>query len=179
MKQNKMIFKQQPQVAMLCGMTGSGKTTFAIKLANELPAICFSIDKWMIELYGHQMDRKEFESRMAIVKQLIWETVERLIALNTNVILDYGFWLAKERIESASKIENAGGIPVLYFFDVPLNILKQRLNIRNSQLPPGTFEITVDMLEMFMTWFEHPTEDEGIKIVEITPNVETKNILNF
>jgi predicted kinase len=59
MKQNKMIAKQSPQVAMLCGMTGSGKTTFATKLENELPAICFSIDRWMIELYGYHMDRKD------------------------------------------------------------------------------------------------------------------------
>ena len=171
MKQGKIILKRQPQVAMLCGMTGSGKTTFATRLENKLPAICFSIDRWMIELYGHQMDRKDFESRMAIIKKLIWKTVERLIALNTNVILDYGFWTARERIEVSSKIKNAGGIPVLYFFNVPLNILKQRLNIRNSQLPPGTFEITVDMLEMFVNWFEYPTKDEGIKIVEITSNI--------
>jgi predicted kinase len=54
-----MIAKQSPQVAMLCGMTGSGKTTFATKLENELPAICFSIDRWMIELYGYHMDRKD------------------------------------------------------------------------------------------------------------------------
>jgi predicted kinase len=119
------------------------------------------------------------ELRMAIVKQLIWKSVERLIALNTNVILDYGFWSAKERIEVSSKIKNAGGMPILYFLDIPLDILKQRLNKRNSQLPPGTFEITMDMLEMFVNCFEHPLVDEGIKIVEISSNLETKNNLNF
>lgn len=174
-----MIAKQSPQVAMLCGMTGSGKTTFATKLETELPAICFSIDRWMIELYGHHMNRKDFELRMAIVKQLIWESVERLIALSTNVILDYGFWTAKERIEVSSKIKNAGGIPILYFLDIPLDIIKQRLDKRNSQLPPETFEITMDMLEMFVNCFEHLLAEEGIKVVEITSNVEIKNILNF
>lgn len=168
------ISNRKPQVIMLCGMTGSGKTTLATKLEHELPAICFSIDRWMIELYGHHMNRKDFDLRMAIVKKLIWKTVKRLIALDINVILDYGFWLAKERIEVSSEIRNIGGIPVIYFMNAPLKILKQRLNKRNESLPTGTFEITEEMLNMFMIQFEPPTAKEGIEIVEFTPSFESK-----
>ncbi|NJL87461.1 MAG: ATP-binding protein [Leptolyngbyaceae cyanobacterium SM1_1_3] len=48
---------------MLCGLTGSGKTTLAHTLEKEQSAVCFSIDRWMIELYGHHMSREDFDKR--------------------------------------------------------------------------------------------------------------------
>jgi len=148
-------------------MTGSGKTMLAVKLERELPAVRFSIDEWMIKLYGHHMSRKDFNQRMELVKQLIWELVEHLIALGVNVVLDYGFWRARERAKLLHLVESAGGYPVLYFLDIPLTILKLRLTKRNSHLPKGTFEVTPQMLDMFTTRFESPKPDEGIRIVRV------------
>ena len=158
---------RRSQVFLLCGMTGSGKTTFAKQLEYECSAVRFSIDEWMINLYDRHMSREDFDSRMNICKQLIWQTVERLIDLNIDVILDYGFWTIKERTNISSQIRHAGGIPVVYFFNVPSHILKQRLAIRNSQRLLNTFEITPEMLELFQTHFEPPSDKEGFEIIEI------------
>jgi predicted kinase len=45
--------KTKPQLFhMICGSTGAGKTTYAKALANEVGGICFSIDEWMVRLFG-------------------------------------------------------------------------------------------------------------------------------
>lgn len=104
-----------PQVVLLCGLTGSGKTTLAGELERALPGIRFSIDDWMIELFGHHMTRAQFDERHDAIKELIWGTVERLVALRVNVVLDFGFWRAEGRAEAAKRVVAAGGEPIVIF----------------------------------------------------------------
>lgn len=148
-------------------MVGSGKTTLAAHLERNYSALCFSIDEWMIKLYGHHMSREDFDHKIECIKQLIWLVVERLISIGVNVVLDYGFWQASERNQVCRRIKEKGGIPIIYFLNVPLPKLRERLAKRNRNLSEGTFEITPEMLDLFMTRFEPPTFDEGIEIVEL------------
>jgi predicted kinase len=37
---------------LICGSTGTGKTTYAMALSEKLGAVHFSIDEWMVNLYG-------------------------------------------------------------------------------------------------------------------------------
>ena len=172
---------QQSQVALLCGMTGSGKTTLAIYLEEDISAVRFSIDEWMIKLYGHHMSREDFDRNMKSIKQLIWQVVDRLVLIGTNVVLDYGFWQASEREIAYRRIKEKGAIPIVYFLNVPLSTLKQRLAKRNSNLSEGTFEITSQMLETFSANFEPPQVDEGIQIIELdgTDDSYKKHRLNL
>jgi predicted kinase len=41
-----------PTTHLIHGYVGAGKTTFARRLEQELPAIRFSHDEWMTRLYG-------------------------------------------------------------------------------------------------------------------------------
>jgi predicted kinase len=41
-----------PTAHLIHGYVGAGKTTFARRLEQELPAIRFSHDEWMTRLYG-------------------------------------------------------------------------------------------------------------------------------
>jgi len=156
-----------PQVVLLCGMTGSGKTTLALELERVLPGMRFSIDDLMIELFGHHMTRGQFDERHDAIKELMWGTVDRLVALGVNVVLDFGFWRAADRAEAVRRAVAVGGEPVVIFLDVPVSILERRLERRNANLPPGTFEVTREMLDVFVAKFEAPSVGEGLKIVEI------------
>ena len=152
---------------MMCGLTGSGKTTWAKRLEREHNAVRFSVDEWMIDLYGHHMPREVFDERLAAIKDLLWSVAQRLLALEVNVVLDFGFWKRAERLEFQSRVRTVNAVPILYFFDLPLAELRRRLAARNEALDEGTFEVTPEMLEMFASWFEPPTEAEGFDLVRV------------
>ena len=155
---------------MMCGLTGSGKTTCAKRLEREHSAVRFSVDEWMIDLYGHHMPREVFDERLALINDLLWNVARRLLALGVNVALDFGFWERAERLEFKNRTEEVGATPLLYFFDIPLSELQRRLAARNETLDEGTYEITPEMLEMFSGWFEPPTESEGFTVVRAGPH---------
>ena len=39
-------------IYLICGSTGAGKTTYAIRLSETVGAVRFSIDEWMAALFG-------------------------------------------------------------------------------------------------------------------------------
>lgn len=157
--------RDKPTVAMTCGLPGSGKTRLARELEVELSAVRFDVDEWMISLYGHHMPREQLHERLGTLKDLLWESGRRVVELGGNLVLDFGFWKRAERGEFAMRIAEAGGEPVLYYLDTPLELLRERLAERNRNLPAGTYEVTPEMLAMFAGWFETPTSDEGLRIM--------------
>lgn len=149
-------------VHLLCGKTGSGKTTFARRL-EQSGAMRFSIDEWMLRLYGAHLPRKEFDARLSICLDLVLELSERLAELGVPVVIDAGFWRKEERRRARARLEQKGLRTCLHYFDVPEHELWQRLEQRNSDLPNGTFEITREMFELFSGWFEPPGADENFR----------------
>ena len=163
---------EKPTVFMMCGLPGSGKTTCAKRLEGEHSAVRFSVDEWMIELYGHHMPREVFDKRLEAVKNLSWRTARRLLELDVNVVLDFSFWKREERLDYKNRAREVNATPLCYFFDVPLPTLQKRLTLRNSSLSEGTYEITPEMLTLFADWFEPPTELEGLELVRVGPKNE-------
>ena len=153
----------------MCGLTGSGKTTLAKRLEREENAVRFSVDEWMIDLFGHHMPREVFDERLATLRDLLWSAARRLLELEVNVVLDFGFWKRAERLDFHARARAAGAIPLLYFFDLPLSELRRRLEVRNERLEKGTFEVTPEMLDVFSSRFEPPSETEELNLIRIGP----------
>ena len=157
-----------PSVVMLCGMTGSGKTTLARSLERDLPALRLSVDPWMIALFGEHMQREVFDVRAAKLMEIAWDVALRTTSLGVHVVLDWGFWRRAERVEAAERVRTAGATPLLVFLDVPLAALERRLVERNAAPSPERFTITSEMLAEFAPRFEPPTDEEGIDLVRLT-----------
>ena len=155
------------QVFLLCGLPGSGKTTFAGGL-EQRGAVRFSPDEWTLKLYGAHMTRELFDTRLQICKDLILSLTETLLKAGVSVTLDFGLWTRKERSRLKTWAQERSLSYTFYYFDVPLETLWTRLEARNRNLPEGTFEIDREMLELFAGWFEPPEEAEGLEIVRIT-----------
>lgn len=153
----------------MCGLSGSGKTTLARELEEAEGLVRFTLDEWMIALYGHHMPRDLLHARLNVLKELHWSVARRLLELDVGVILDFGFWWREERERFGARVRAAGGEPVLYHFDVPEETLLERLAARNLARPEGVYEVTPEMLRRFATWFEPPEESEGVRVVRIVP----------
>lgn len=152
-------------VYLLCGKTGSGKSTFARRLETERRAFRLSVDELMLALFGPHMPRDVFEARLQACKAVWLTLAERLLAFGIDVVLDWGFWRKAERQAVRERFLAAGSRCELIYFDVSDVTLRERLRLRNSALPEGTYEITQEMFEMFSGWFEPPGPDEEFQRV--------------
>lgn len=85
------------KIYFVCGFIGSGKTTYSKELAKKYGAFRFSIDEWMIPLYGEHMERELFDSRLAALQDLFKDSALQLFTLGVPVIFDFGFWRKFDR----------------------------------------------------------------------------------
>lgn len=156
-----------PIVHLMCGLPGSGKTTFAQRLAITRPALHFSLDVWMLGLYDYTIEQPEYGLCVERCQALIWQTGLQILALGHDVILDWSLWSKARRRTWRERIDGAGYQHRLYYFNIPLTQLQERLRVRNAERPPGTHVITEAELQRFAPYFEVPTPDEGLQIIEV------------
>ena len=148
---------------LLVGLPGSGKTTLARTLEVRHSALRLTSDEWMHPLFG----AGESDDRRAVLEHdLLWSVTRRVLTLGTNVVLDFGLWSLQERDMCRARGKELGVAVLLYVLDPPLEELWRRLDLRNATLPPDTFSITRDELNLWNTWFERPTADETPIYVE-------------
>ena len=145
-----------PTLFLICGLPGSGKTTLAKQLEHEQMALRLTPDEWMARIVGEGYD----EAKRAAVELLQWEIAQRVLRLGINVILESGFWSQSERNDFRARATALGAAVKLYYLNVPVDELKRRLTLRNAMLPPDTFHVDVDDLDLWASQFEPPTPDE-------------------
>jgi len=148
-----------PTLFLIIGLPGAGKTTLAMKLERERPALRLTPDESMTPLYG-EMDQAELDSRRTPVETMQWEIAAQSLRLGVDVILDWGFWSRSERDDFRSRAAALGARAELRYLDVPREVLAARLAARNANLPPGTFRVSEAQLDLFSNSFEPPTAEE-------------------
>ncbi len=148
----------QPVLFMLMGLPCSGKTTLARKIAKSQNALFLDADAWMEKIVGDGFD---FKRRVA-VHDVQFEVAHRVLELGRSVVMDFGFFFRTDR-DTGRKIAAATGASVrLVFLDAPINELQKRIDERNQNLPPNTFHITREHLELCQSWLERPEDDEPL-----------------
>jgi predicted kinase len=153
------------KIYFICGFVGSGKTTFAKKLATEKAAFRFSIDEWMIPLYGEHMERGLFNKRLGILQHLFKASALQMLNLNTPVIFDFGFWTKADRASIINWADENSLDYELIYLDVSFEDCCQRVKKRNLEQDPTSYEMTPEMLNLFWSWFEVP-DNECTKVVD-------------
>jgi predicted kinase len=132
-----------PVVYLLCGLTGSGKTTYAREL-EAAGAVRLSVDE--------------------VVEELRRRLVE-LIESGHDVALDHGLWRRSDRDAYKRLIEAHGGTWRLLHLKADRDLLPQRLADRSRRGDANAMPLTPSDLEDFITRFEEPT-GEGEELVQ-------------
>lgn len=148
-----------PTAHMIHGYLGAGKTTFAHRLEQELPAIRFTHDEWMRALYGIDPPEAFFAENAGRVSGLIEATWTRCLELRLNVVLDFGFWSRSERDRTRALIAQLGGECRLYCLTCPDEIARRRIEDRNENLD-GSLFIAPATYDALKTRFEPLGPDE-------------------
>jgi predicted kinase len=157
-----------PIVVMMCGVAGSGKTTFAQKLEKGgFARLSIDEDIWATygrfgvdypeENYGSYLIESELKLRGELVK---------LIQDKQHVVVDFSFWQCQRRKDYKRLIEEHGGTWELIYLKVEPDELRQRLLIRSERFDANAaFTITEDTLTRFLSGFETPAS-EGETVIE-------------
>lgn len=154
-----------PMIHLTCGSTGAGKTTFAADLCKKHKAVIFSIDDWMVTLFGKDLpsssDWQWISERAARCETQILTTALNLASIGVQSVLDIGLLQADRRCAVTGTIQSAGYASRLYFLDVTADERWLRVQQRNSQRGE-TFHMKVTrlMFDFIETIWEPPTPIE-------------------
>ncbi|PZD71554.1 hypothetical protein C1752_06174 [Acaryochloris thomasi RCC1774] len=133
---------------LLHGFTGAGKTTFARKLEHDLPAVRFTLDEWMVRLYGHNPPEACFVDYSKRVTDLIWHVATQLLEVEQDVILDFGFWSRASRDNARSLAQAVNAAPKFYCISCSEKLMKERVMKRSSKLPKGALVIDSNAFDL-------------------------------
>ena len=145
--------KKQTRLVLLCGLPASGKSTLAEELADAYGAVRLNPDAWELALGVDPFDA-EFQARL---EAAFWELTQRLLALGTSVVLEWGFWARSERDEKREAARALGVAVELRFLDVQYEELVRRVEARHGA---GGLGITRSHMDRYRAAFEPPTDEE-------------------
>ena len=141
-----------PRLIIVCGLPGSGKTTHAKLLESRHRAIRLCPDEWMdalsIDLYD--------EEKRAQIEALQWHLGQRLLALGTSIIIEWGTWGRSERDALRVGAQALGAAVELHYLSAPMDVLFARIRRRGMENPP----IGRDALSQWIEKFQAPTPEE-------------------
>ncbi|HEY8238508.1 MAG TPA: ATP-binding protein [Candidatus Limnocylindrales bacterium] len=144
---------KQTRLVLLCGLPASGKTTLAHELADAYGAVRLDPDEWEVALGVDPFDER-FQTKL---EAAFWELAQRLLALGTSVVLEWGFWARSERDEKREAARRLGVAVELRFLDAPQEELVRRVVARHAA---GGIAITESHMERYRRLFEPPTDQE-------------------
>ena len=148
---------------LMVGLPCSGKTTRAKQLENEVSALRLTPDEWHVSLFGHDTYEKydpDHDRRHGLIESMLWRVAARVLSLETNVILDFGFWAKEERDDFRSRARELGARSEVIFMDIDEEELMKRVRTRNENLTNEIHYIPEDMMKSWIGFFQKPDKDE-------------------
>jgi predicted kinase len=150
---------------LIHGFVGTGKTTYAVKLEKEVPAIRFSIDEWIILLYGQNPHKESFPEHYSRVEALIWQVASRCLLLGQDVVMDFGFWSRVSRDAARQRVRDTGADSILYWVSCGEDTMRERVLHRTAALPGHALYIDDSAIREFYQRFEPLGDDEPHRLV--------------
>ncbi len=154
-----------PSVHLIEGPVGAGKSTFARKLASDLPAVHIPLDEWFVRLFSPDRPPSDFVpgylQRKGRLVELIWNHALQLVAAQATPILELGLIQRQARLEFYERASSAGVSLRIHLLDAPLNVRWERVQQRNENRGE-TFSMVVPkpIFDMASSMWEAPDEDE-------------------
>lgn len=155
------------QVVLMCGLAGSGKTTFSQALADKgFGRLGLDEEVWArFGRYGLDYPAEAYDANLAAARAGLLEKLDAKMRAGDAVVVDSAFWNRPHREECKARIEAAGRPWSLVYMKTPETVLRSRLAIRskrfdaNAALPIG--EAT---FSRFLASFQEPVDEGQITV---------------
>lgn len=150
------------KLILLCGKICSGKTFYANIIKKKENAFIFSCDEITLQLFNNKLGGAH-DNITEKIKKYIYKKSEELIALNVNVILDFGFWTKEERTKITNILAAKNICYEWHYIFVSDDIWIKRIKKRNKLIEKGLssdFYVDDRLLNKINSLFEYPINEE-------------------
>ncbi len=157
--------RAMPTAHLICGATGAGKTGYAIALAARTRSVRFSVEQWLVALFGADeppaFNLEWTLDRVARCESQIWVVAEPTLMAGTSVVLDLGLPTADERDLWRARVAGTIAESKLHYLDVSRQVRRARVLERNlSRASSDPLAISETSFDRMDARFEPPTDDE-------------------
>jgi predicted kinase len=135
-----------PVLYLTVGLPGSGKTTWARRLAADEGILRLTPDEWMAPLFRDS----DADGRRDILEgRMIWVAHE-VLGSGSSVVLDFGCWSPEERYAIRVVTESAGAQFVLRHLSIDEDERRARARLRWETAPETTFPMSEEDHDRFV-----------------------------
>lgn len=106
-----------PEVHLLAGLNGAGKTTHARNLEQAVPAVRFTLDEWMLRLHHLTFDDPAYPAAASDCRDFIWDTAVQVLHAGVSIVLDWNLWSREHRSEWVNRAATIGTTCVMHYLD--------------------------------------------------------------
>jgi len=144
----------KPILAVMVGISGSGKSTFANGLKTSLKAELVETDAIRVELTGNAEDQSQNARVFTIAKKRIND----YLSSGKNAIIDATSLSVRDRKEWIEIAKTNNAEVRAYFVDTPVDVAKRQNASRNRKVPEFVIDKQASRLQS-------PTKSEGFDSV--------------
>ncbi|MCL2855553.1 MAG: ATP-binding protein [Defluviitaleaceae bacterium] len=151
------------KVILICGKMGSGKTTYAKRLAEKLNAVIISHDEIMLGLFGGEMyknNKEQFYKYHSWVDGYTKRMAGEVAKAGATVIFANGFWSRIERDELRKTYGDMNIVCELHYIDTLEERRYKNIQKRNDEIRKGGMGYILTDPEDINHFFEIPGDDE-------------------
>lgn len=152
-----------PKVIALCGKICSGKTFYANKIKEGQNAVILSTDEATFYLMDNEQGERYDDFAKRVNEYLMKKAID-IVRAGANVILDWGFWSKKERINLTNYYKKYN-IPVeWHYVDVTQEKWQDLIKKRNELIVSGqeeySFYFDDGLKKKLLDSFNEPSKEE-------------------
>ena len=155
-------FDIRNQVVIMCGISGAGKTHFALDLVKD-GFIRLSTDVLIWEKVGDKLSSLSIEERkklFAECREEVFTQLNNLIETGSKVVIDATNCKRIVRDKIRELCVNKGVSPIFVYCFADKEELKHRLSQRKGT-GPDDLVVTEEEFQNYWLGFERPLEDES------------------
>ncbi|MEZ7811653.1 AAA family ATPase [Alcaligenes phenolicus] len=159
------LMRAHPRIVfMMCGIAGSGKTTFAQAL-EKMGCQRLSIDEeiWRTSgRFGVDYSEHDYPDLQASAEKGLRRRLGEMLRKGTKAVIDFSFWSTKARADYRELVRRNGHHCQLVYMNVPEKVLRERLIKRASRHDANAaFPVTEELLRRYIRGFEPPSGKEA------------------